>query len=121
MIADRKADALTFHLNLGYYRNNNRFEEEENLWHASLAAEFQTSEAVRIVGNIGIEENPDPASDTDPAFALAGIIYALSENIDIDLGYKARLSSAETDSAVLAGMADFEWSVPLPIGNGTWL
>lgn len=105
LIADREADALTFHLNLGYYRNNNRFEEKENLWHASLAAELKASEAVRIVGNIGIEENPDTASDTDPAFALAGIIYAVSENFDIDLGYKVGLSSAETDSTVLAGMA----------------
>jgi hypothetical protein len=86
-------------------RNNNRADEKENLWHASLASEWKASEAARIVANIGIEKNADPAADTDPAFALIGIVYALSQDLDIDLGYKFGMSDPETDQTVLAGMA----------------
>jgi hypothetical protein len=57
-----------------------------------------------VVANIGAERNPDRNSNTDPAFILGGVIYAVSEGLDVDLGVKAGLNKTETDSTVLAGI-----------------
>jgi hypothetical protein len=62
-------------------------------------------EHVTIAVNIGQETNTDKTADKDPAFALAGVIYAVSESIDVDLGVKAGLNDAETDVTYLAGIA----------------
>jgi hypothetical protein len=105
LVGTQEIEHWTFHVNLGYLRNNNRFEEEENLWHASLASEWKASEAVKLVANIGMEKNADPAAEKDPSFALVGFIYSLSEGLDIDFGYKAGLNDPETDQTILAGMA----------------
>lgn len=61
-------------------------------------------ENLKAVGNIGIERNPDKGSKTDPAFILAGLIYSLSKDLDIDVGVKAGLNEAESDYTILAGL-----------------
>jgi hypothetical protein len=44
-----------------------------------------------------MERNPEKTSDIHPAFILGGLIYAVSGNLDIDLGVKAGLNMTETD------------------------
>jgi hypothetical protein len=105
LIGSKEAEPWEFHANLGYIRNENSVDEKENLWHASFAAGFEAVERLKIVGNIGIEENTDRTVDTDPLFLLGGVIYELSENVDIDFGIKAGLSRPEADYGVLAGIA----------------
>jgi hypothetical protein len=39
------------------------------------------------------------------AFVLGGLIYSLSENLDLDLGVKGGLTHTETDIAIMAGLA----------------
>lgn len=104
-IATREIEPWTFHLNLGYSRNENKLDEREDLWHASLAAEFVIGKGLKAVANIGAEENPDRASRTSPAFILGGLIYSLSENFDLDWGVKKGLNGPETDYTVLVGTA----------------
>jgi hypothetical protein len=105
LIGTKEAEPWEFHANLGYIRNENKFDEEENLWHASIAATYEVMENLKLAGNVGIERNPDKTADTDPAFALAGVIYSVAESFDLDIGVKTALTDAETDYAVLAGMA----------------
>lgn len=105
LIGTHEAGHWAFHLNFGYMRNDNRFDEAQNLWHASLASEWGTFEAATIVANIGAEKNPDRLSHRNPSFALAGIIFAVTENMDLDLGVKLGLSDTETDRTLLAGLA----------------
>lgn len=105
LISTFDADPFVVHANLGYIRNNNDAGEEEDLWHASVAAQYALTEQLTFVGNTGIERNPDPDSDTHPAFILGGLIYAVTENFDVDFGVKVGLNSPETDYAVLAGIA----------------
>jgi len=57
-----------------------------------------------LVANLGIERNSDKESSTDPAFALIGLIYSVTPDFDVDLGFKAGLSKTETDSALLMGL-----------------
>jgi len=92
------------HLNLGYKRNENKVDEREDLWHASLAGEMKISKNFRVVANIGVETNPDRCSSIDPIFIIVGIIYSIRENLDIDFGLKSWLNSLDTDYSVLAGL-----------------
>lgn len=104
-IITKEVEPWAFHLNLGYIRNENKADERKNLWHASVAAAYGLAEKLTLVGNIGIERNTDRNVNTHPAFVLGGLIYSLSDNLDIDFGVKAGLSRPETDYSVLAGLA----------------
>src|SRR5574341_28681 len=105
VIATEAMDPWAFHLNFGYLRNNNRHDERENLCHLSLAMEYRIKDPVRIVANIGQERSPDRTIDRKAAFALAGVVYGITKDLDIDIGIKAGINDPETDSTVLAGMA----------------
>jgi len=104
-IASQEIAPWAFHLNLGYIGNENDVDEEKNIWHASLATTYEVIEDLKIVGNIGVEKNPDKAADNDPAFILGGVIYSITESLDVDFGVKYGLTSSETDMSVLAGMS----------------
>ncbi len=93
------------HFNLGYIRNENKLEERLDLWHVSLAAWMQVFRDLKLVANMGLEENRDKENDKPPVFLLGGIIYGLTENLDIDFGLKIGLNGPETDFSVLAGLA----------------
>lgn len=98
-----------FHLNLGHTRNEYKLQSDKeanrkDIWHTSLAAEVEIAKDLKVVGNIGMERNPDKASNTHPAFIIGGLIYSISENFDIDFGIKGGLNKPETDYSVLAGI-----------------
>jgi hypothetical protein len=102
-IATQEIAPWAFHLNIGYIGNENKLDEEKDLWHVSLATTYDVVENLKIVGNIGMERNSDIAADNDPAFILGGLIYSLSKSFDIDIGVKYGLTSSETDMSVMAG------------------
>jgi hypothetical protein len=104
LIGSKEISPWAFHLNVGYMRNENNNEERENLLHASLATAVEIRKDLKIVGNIGVESDADRASHNHPAFILGGLIYSLSENLELDCGIKGGLTKPETDYAVLAGI-----------------
>jgi hypothetical protein len=104
-ITTKEMKPWAFDLNLGYIRNENKVDERRDVWHASLASEVEVIRNLKAVANIGIERNPDRASDAHPAFILGGLIYSVSENFDIDFGIKRALNKPETDYAILVGIA----------------
>jgi hypothetical protein len=97
-------EPFAFHLNFGYMRNEKKFEEENNLWHASAACEYSILKNLRVVVNIGMEKNSDPDATDNPAFILGGIIYSVKYNIDLDAGFKYGLNKPEVDYSLLAGI-----------------
>lgn len=103
-IATKEIEPVALHINLGYIRNENKLDDRKDIWHLSLASEFNVTKELKIVGNVGIESNTDRESNTHPAFILGGFIYSLSDKIDIDAGVKAGLNKAEVDYAILAGL-----------------
>lgn len=105
LIVSKEVAPWAFHANLGIIRNENRADERKNLWHASLAATYEAIKNLKIVVNAGIVRNADKAADNAPAFVIAGAIYSIAENIDIDCGVKYGVNSSETDMSVLAGSA----------------
>jgi hypothetical protein len=103
-ITTKEIKPWAFHANLGYMRNENSAQERKNLWHASLAAEVEVVKDLRAVANIGIQRNPDMDDTQHPAFILGGLIYSISEHLDIDVGIKGGLNRAEDDITYLAGL-----------------
>ena len=110
LITTLNAELQAYHLNLGYARNEfkhpvDKAANRRDIWHASIAAEAAVLKDLVVVGNIGIERNPDKTSDTHPAFVLGGIVYSLRDDLDVDFGVKGGISSPETDLSLLAGIA----------------
>lgn len=110
LITTEEIGAWVFNLNLGYMHNEYKLEEDEEvtrrgIWHASLSSQVEVMKDLTAVANIGIERNPDKESNTHPAFVLGGVIYSITEELDIDMGIKAAMNNPETDLIFLAGMA----------------
>jgi hypothetical protein len=109
-IATYAKDPWAFHFNLGITHNDYKLPADEDanrrdIWSASFATELQVAKRVRLVANVGMERNSDVESDTHPTFALGGVIYSLTESIDIDAGVKWGISGPEPDISFLAGLA----------------
>lgn len=108
-ITTKEIGPWAFHLNLAYTHNGYKLEEDrdanrKDIWHVSLASQLEVIKDLSIVANIGMEKNPDKESNIHPAFLLGGLVYSLSENIDMDFGYKAGLNKPETDYTILSGI-----------------
>jgi len=104
LVGTKEFEPFAVHVNAGYIRDENKFEEREDIWHASVAAEYEVIKDLKLMANVGMERNPDPASNNHPAFALGGISYEVSEKITLDAGVKYGLTSTETEWTVLTGL-----------------
>ncbi len=108
--ASRHLEPVDLHFNIGYLVNEfklkaDREENRRDIWHASLSAVRGVTDNLDLVGNVGIERNGARNSNRHPAFALAGLIYAMADNLDVYAGLKYGLTRAETDVTVLTGLA----------------
>jgi hypothetical protein len=104
-IASQEVKPWAVHVNCGYMRNENKLDEQKNLWHLSAAGTYALTGNMTAAANIGMERNTDTTVHQEPAFLLGGIIYSLNENVDIDFGVKYGMNDAETDLSYLAGAA----------------
>ena len=104
LILTKEIAPLVFHLNLGYIRNENKLDQVQDLWHASLASEYKIVKDLKAVINFGMQRNTSKLSGTHPAFVLGGLIYSISENFDFDIGYKYGLNNDEIDHTGLVGL-----------------
>ncbi|MEW6108018.1 MAG: transporter [Nitrospirota bacterium] len=102
LITTKEIEPLAFHFNLGYIKNR---EELRDIWHYSLAGEYEAFKDLKVVWDIGGETNPDRETNTHPVFLLGGIIYSIKENLDVDFGLKTGLNRAEADYTIMAGTA----------------
>jgi hypothetical protein len=105
LIGTKEFKHAAFHLNLGYLRNEARYDARENLLHASLAGEWKITKKFKIVGNIGVDTSPDTDSSIDPVFLLGGFVYSLSDRIDLDLGVKRGLNDPGYDLSITGGIS----------------
>ena len=105
LIGTKVADPWEFHANVGYIGYENKVDQEKNIWHASLAAEYELFEKLDLVANIGIERNRFKEGSGHPAFLLGGVEYEVAESFSLGFGVKYGLTAAEIDWSLLAGMA----------------
>lgn len=109
LIATHALEHAALHLNLGYGYNDYSLDEvressRKSVWRASLAGEVEVADRLKAVADIGVETNEERDSDTNPAYILGGLIYGVSDDIDLDFGVKGGLNDAEADTAWLAGI-----------------
>jgi len=93
-----------FYMNAGCIQNENKNDERKELWLASLAEEDPVMEKLTLVANVGVDRNADTASQTNLALILGGVVYSLSDAVDIDFGVKGGLNDVAADYSLLAGL-----------------
>jgi hypothetical protein len=103
LIASKEMKPFEFHVNAGYILNENKLDRQVSLWHASFAAEYEPMKKLKLVANIGADRNRDKGSDTPVCFLLGGVIYTISENVDLNAGYKYGLTRPEVNHTAIAG------------------
>jgi len=103
-IATQELGPVAFHLNAGYRRNENKTGERKDILGGDLAGILTVVKPLKLLANVGIKTNTDRQALTDPAFFLGGLIYSITDNIDLDLGYKLGLNKAEADNAYIGGL-----------------
>jgi hypothetical protein len=104
-VATQEIGAFAFHFNAGYMRNFNKISAQQDLWHASLAGEWRFMKRFRFVCNVGIDTNLDKGTADDPKFILGGIIYTLTENIELDFGVRYGLGEPGVDGTTTSGVS----------------
>ncbi len=92
-------------MNFGYKRHENNIDERQDLWNASLAAEYEIVQHLALAGNIGVETSADKGTAATPAFLIVGLIYEMRKDLDLALGVKYGLNRSETDFSLLPGIA----------------
>lgn len=103
LVLTRQWDGFAFHTEVGISGNRNTVGERDHLWHVSLAMEHQLAESLLWVLDLGMDRNPDPDSNLNPAYLLGGVVYSIGR-IDLSAGVKGRLNSAAPDRAFLLGL-----------------
>jgi len=95
----------TWLLHLGHVHNNNTFNERVDIWHASAAVVRQLGDFLKIVLDAGIDTNTQNGTVSDPIFAIAGLIWSVRADFDVDLGFKAERADTYRTNTLLAGLA----------------
>ncbi len=104
LIASKELKPFEFHVNFGYILNENKLDEQISLWHASFAAEYELMKKLKLVADIGAMRNRDKGWDTPVCYLLGGIVYSISENIELNAGYKYGLTRPEVNHTAIGGV-----------------
>ncbi|CAN5244093.1 transporter [soil metagenome] len=104
ILAAYQHDKLQWLVNAGYAYNGNAVGARSNLWNVSSAVLWQIKPTVKAVLDVGAYRNTDRNENRDPAFAIIGVIFSLTEKLDIDFGMRKGLNKAEMDYAAGAGV-----------------
>jgi hypothetical protein len=95
----------TLHLHLGHLHHNNTFNARVDIWHASAAVVRQLGDSLKLALDAGVDTNTDRAADSDPVFVIAGLIWSLRPDFDLDLGVKTERTDTHRANTLLAGLA----------------
>lgn len=96
----------TFHLHIGYTHTPHPAPDERNhVSHASVAVEYKLSGSVRLVSDASLESNAERSGHPGVGSMVLGLIYSVSPNLDIDIGYRKGMTQPAPDQAWLTGLA----------------
>lgn len=89
---------------LGYKRNGNTRNQREQLGSVSVALVRSLDSRWKVMADIGVASNKSKASNQAPAFLGAGLTFAMTKGVRLNLGVKHALNTVETDFTGLAGL-----------------
>ncbi|HYN14099.1 MAG TPA: transporter [Burkholderiales bacterium] len=107
LILSYDLERWAFHSHAGYRRNRNTQGMRESLSHLSAAVWFKASDALRLVVDLSMDTDPDPASNRTIRQTVFGLIYSLSKDFDLDAGVR-RGNKPAIDRALLCGLT-YRW------------
>ncbi|OGA56126.1 MAG: hypothetical protein A3G81_14820 [Betaproteobacteria bacterium RIFCSPLOWO2_12_FULL_65_14] len=116
-ILTQELERWTFLANLSYASARYKLPEDAeanhaHLWRASAGFAYALREDLQLVGEAGLRTNSAKDDPFMPGqkghFVMLGVIYSLSDDLDLDLGVRRRHNSAEFHTAVLIG-ATLRW------------
>lgn len=90
--------------NTGLTHYGNSLDERSGLWNASAALLFSASPRWTLAADTGASRNPDRSGPSTLSYALAGVIYHLNSDIDLDMGYRESLQHGPTERTVGLGL-----------------
>ena len=96
-------------LNLGYQHNqyglqSDRDAYRQDIWLVGLNGQYEIVEKVWLVGEVVVQSNPNANASTPPAFINGGVIYELTKQLDLDIGYRYGLNKPAADYAISGGV-----------------
>lgn len=102
LIFSKEFEPFAAHLNVGYTYNDYhltavRESNRGSIWNVSLATSCDIAKKLKLVADVGASTNQNKAVSEMPVFALAGLIYSVSKNVDLSGGVKVGLTKPETD------------------------
>ena len=83
---------VTLNANLGMARAPTDAGGRTDLYHASLAALYSVNEKLFLLADAAADTNPLSTGSTWQGTLLTGLIYTLRPGLDLDAGYRARLT-----------------------------
>lgn len=102
-IASYELQRWAFHGHAGYRRNRNRLGERESLWQLAGALWFEATQALDLIVDISFDRNPDPGSSRELRQTVLGVIYGVTQDVDLDAGIR-RGNDPAIDRALLFGV-----------------
>lgn len=103
LLAGWEDDRFSVLANAGYTFSNSD-SMRKHLWNVSAALLWKVESRLKAVLDSGVYRNPDLSGDRNPAFALVGLIYSPTRNLDLDIGYRKGLNHAEVDHGAGVGL-----------------
>jgi hypothetical protein len=71
---------------------------------ASVGLTYQLDDQWLLILDTGVQSHVNKSVKKDPRFAIIGLIYSLSEDAELDVGYKKALNTTEIDRQVGIGL-----------------
>lgn len=104
IIAGKTLGQVDLFLNLGYTRiDMTAAGDKSGIFSASLAGEYDLSEALALVGEI-LYESPGADGEDAPVAVTAGLIWEIADNFSVDIGGRVDLTDTAPDRSVLGGI-----------------
>lgn len=102
VVLTKELEPFAFHLNLGYAYNDYNLAEVRDTTRSSvgsfsLGTTYEPVKGLKLVTDFGASTSDNKENNEMPVFALAGVIYSVSKNVDLSTGAKFGLTKAETD------------------------
>lgn len=104
IILTKEWENLHIHTQLGYQRNNNVINENENLWEYSIALEKIFSDRFSGLLEFGISRSCCPDYIEPPKFISLGASYLLEENLAISMGILKGIHSVDQHLGLTGGI-----------------
>ncbi|MCZ7601453.1 MAG: transporter [Melioribacteraceae bacterium] len=104
ILLTKEWEKFHIHTQLGYQRNNNVVNENENLWEYSIALEKLFSERFSGLLEFGIARSCCPDYIEPPKFISLGASYLLEENLAVSMGILKGIHSVDQHLGLTGGI-----------------